>query len=126
MLTVEIKVNGALAGYIYAVNEGVRRVGQRGNDYRFEAHHPDEFFRRGVVRHDPQAGLFALVERLARAAQEIEEIVVAPEADRVDQLIGHIRDQVNKHQYLNATAWAAELVTELQHRFDEVLKCSAR
>lgn len=42
--------------------------------------------------------------------------------DRVVWLLGHIKDQVDKDQYINALSWTAELTAELVRRFNAVLK----
>ena len=64
MITVEIRINGALIGHIYAVNE--RGASDGLCEYRYEYYEPDRGgLVTGKVKHERTKGAAELVKKLA-------------------------------------------------------------
>lgn len=76
MLTVEIKVNGALIGHVYAVNEGKKISGRTlfpitGEcAYRWEHYRPDAGVCTGRLKHRREDGAEALVSKILAAVRK--------------------------------------------------------
>jgi len=68
MITIEIRINGALIGHIYAVN--LRGAPDGLCEYRYEYYEPDRgSLVTGKIKHQRPEGALALVAKLARAAK---------------------------------------------------------
>lgn len=88
----------------------------------------DESERVGRITEDVAARIEAVWERLrkieipSKFSRQPEPAKGEVTGDRVVWLLGHIKDQVGKDQYINALSWTAELTAELVRRFNATLK----
>jgi len=70
MLTAEVKINGALIGYIYLVNE-TPRDGQP-SEYRWEYYEPDRCAIKGCgLKHNREDGALTLVVKAIKAIEKV-------------------------------------------------------
>jgi len=131
MLTVEVRVDHELRALLTAWELVSSPADQLAKSPRrnhcFECYQPGLRLVEGEVMLLAAEGALGMVKQLAHEAQWTSGKVEVPFAslaseDRIEHLINHVRDQVAKRQYLNATSWAVELVTELQRRLSEALK----
>lgn len=131
MLTVEVHGDHALRALLTAWEMEPLPLDQLAKsprfNYRFECYQPGLQLVEGEVTLLASEGALGMVKQLVHEAQWPGKVGASlASEDRIEHLINHIRDQVAKRQFLNATSWAVELVTELQRRLSEVLKGGAQ
>lgn len=130
MLTVEVREGSELRALLTAweIDPPVSPE-DKANPRRFgfECYQPGLRLVEGDTALLPAEGALTMAKRLIHRAQWTSgKVGTSPEEeDRVEHLINHIRDQVAKRQYLNATSWSVELVAELQRRLNGALKGGA-